>query len=262
MQKKKSPRALLIGLFLLMASTFLVASTIPRQKEFMSVGQDQTEESRLPVANFDATEPVDPEEKAKRRARSKHYNRQNSRPISEAPYSFERISSTYWWKDLPSIPVLQSDVILVGEVVDANAHLSEDKTGVYSEFSIRPEKVLKDSDVRIAICIANSQLILAERFGGAVRFPSGIIQKYRTQGQGMPRSGRRYLLFLKKLDQDQGFSVVTGYELRGEKVIPIDGGKEEGTERLPFDSYRGANVSSFLRLVQDAIKPATPDLGQ
>jgi hypothetical protein len=236
-----------IALILLIIAIVLLTSMIPKQRTFVTSAQDEGAELALPVANYEAAEPADPQERAKRHARNKRYDHQSGEAIKEAPYPLERIWSTHWAREVPAIPVSQSDVILIGTVVDSQAYLSTDKTGVYSEFAISVGEVLK------GIGAVNNSVISAERFGGAVRFPSGVIQKYRTQAQGMPRSGRRYLLFIKKLDQDDGFSLLTGYELRGETIVPLDGGNEEGTERLPFDSYRGANVSSFLKLVRDAI---------
>jgi hypothetical protein len=235
-----------IALVLFITAIVLLTSMIPKQKIFVTSAQDQDAELVLPVASYDGLEPLDPRERAKRHARNKRYDHQSGEAIKEAPYPLERIWSSHWAREVPAIPITQSDVILIGTVLDAQAYLSTDKTGVYSEFAISVGEVLKGA--------VNNSVISAERFGGAVRFPSGVIQKYRTQAQGMPRSGRRYLLFIKKLDQDDGFSLLTGYELRGETIVPLDGGNEEGTERLPFDSYRGANVSSFLKLVQDSIK--------
>jgi hypothetical protein len=155
-------------------------------------------------------------------------------------------------REVPAIPTSQSDVILIGTVVDSQANLSADKTGVYSEFGIHVEEVLKG----IGTSALNYPVVTVERFGGAVRFPSGVIQKYRTSGQGMPREGRHYVLFLKKIDQDDDFSILTAYELRGEKIVPLDGSSQQGNERLAFDSYKGVDVISFLRVVRDAISDA------
>lgn len=236
-----------IGLMLFITAIVLLTSMIPKQKIFVTSAQDQDAELVLPVASYDGLEPLDPRERAKRHARNKRYDHQSGEVIKEAPYPLERIWSSHWAREVPAIPVSQSDVILIGTVVDSQAYLSTDKTGVYSEFAISVGEVLK------GIGAVSNPVISAERFGGAVRFPSGVVQKYRTQAQGMPRSGRHYLLFLKKLDQNDGFSLLTGYELRAEKVVPLDGGNEEGTERLAFDSYRGADVTLFLDEVRRAV---------
>jgi hypothetical protein len=244
MQAQESRRASLVGV-LLLAVIVGVALVSSKQNALISFAQDPPEELALPIADYNAPEPTGLEERAKRQARNKRYDHHSGEAIREAPYPVERIWSAHWASDLPTIPVSQSDVILIGTVVDSQAYLSDDKTGVYSEFGIHVGEVLKGG--------LSIPIISAERFGGAVRFPSGVIQKYRASGQGMPKHGRRYLFFLKKNDQDDDFSILTGYELRGEKIVPLDGSSQQGNERLAFDSYKGVDVSSFLRTVRNAI---------
>jgi hypothetical protein len=250
MQQK--PLLKTITLMLFMTAMVFLTSVIPRQKTFVSSAQDRRADLALPLANYDAPEPLDAQEKVIRRARSKRYDHQSGEAIKEARYPLERIWSSHWARELPAIPIAQSDVILIGTVLDAQAYLSDDKTGVYSEFAISVGEVLKGNGA------IKDAVISVQRSGGAVRFPSGVIQKYRSQGQGMPSAGRRYVFFLKTLDQGDAFSLLTGYELRGEKIVPLDGGNEKGTERLPFDSYRHTSVNAFLRLVQDSITSQQP----
>jgi hypothetical protein len=252
MPTQESRRVPLAGL-LLLAAIVGVVLLAAREKGLVSIAQDQVEDFTLPIADFDEPEPQNTQDKAKRHARNKRYDHRSGEAIKEAPYPVERIWSSHWSRGLPAIPVQQSDVVLIGLVVESQAHLSNDKTGVYSEFGIQVQEVLKGVDIDTL----NQPLICAERFGGSVRFPSGVIQKYRTSGQRMPKPGRRYVLFLKKVVQDDDFSILTGYELRGEKIVPLDGSSQQGNERLPFDSYIGVDVGPFLQAVRDAIAHAT-----
>jgi hypothetical protein len=240
-----------VGL-LLFGAIVSVSLMSSKQRALVSFAQDPPEELVLPIADYNAPEPITPEDRVKRHARNKRYDHQSGEAIKEAPYTVERIWSAHWARDIPAIPVSQSDVILIGTVIDSQANLSDDKTGVYSEFGIRVEEVLK----LVGISTLSYPIISIERFGGAVRFPSGVIQKYRSSGQGMPRQGRRYVLFLKKIDQDDDLSLLTGYELRGQKIVPLDGSSQQGNERLAFDSYKGVDVISFLKIVRDAITEA------
>jgi len=121
---------------------------------------------------------------------------------------------------MPGIPSALSDVVLTGLISDAQAHLSNDKTGIYSEFAVVVGEVLKGDVNKFG------RTITMERFGGAVRFSSGRIQKYESDGQGMPRVGSQYVLFLKRLDQED-FKLLTAYELRDDRVIPLDGSRVE-----------------------------------
>lgn len=244
-------RTPLVGLLLfgVIVSVSLMSS---KQRALVSFAQDPPEELVLPTAEYNAPQSITPEDRSRRDARNKRHDHQSGEAITEAPYPVERIWSAHWAREVPAIPVSQSDVILIGTVIDSQADLSSDKTGVYSEFGIRAEEVLKG----IGISTLSYPIISVERFGGAVRFPSGVIQKYRSSGQGMPRQGRRYVLFLKKIDQDDDFSLLTGYELRGQKIVPLDGSSQQGNERLAFDSYKGVDVISFLKIVRDAITEA------
>jgi len=105
--------------------------------------QQQIDEGQLPVADSAAQESADPLERARRKGKNKRYNNSGSRPIEDATYAYERIQSDHWSREVSAIPAAQSDVVLIGEVTDAHAYLSDDKTGVYSEFTILTGTALK-----------------------------------------------------------------------------------------------------------------------
>jgi hypothetical protein len=202
---------------------------------------------QLPIVDFDSKASADEKVRSKQEARASRYDRHSSQPIQEGYLISGRIWSTHWFQGISALPFDQSEVVLIGGVLEANAHLSNDKTGIYSEFAVQVKEVLKNSTKE---SIDAGSLVSIERFGGAVRFPSGVIQKYETTGQGMPRPGEQYLFFLKRLDTEE-FSLVTGYQLDGEIVRPLDGSiVEEGKGSYPFDIYQGIDVSSFLRIVK------------
>lgn len=83
-----------------------------------------------------------------------------------------------------------------------------------------------------------------------MRFPSGTIQRYTISNQRMPLIGRSYVLFLKRIEQND-FSLITGYELHGRQIRPLDG--NAGISKLPFELYRNADVDSFLDLLKASI---------
>jgi hypothetical protein len=88
----------------------------------------------------------------------------------ELPASVEPLPlSSHAWIRLPALPVEQSNVIILGKVTDRRAVLTEDRLGVYSEFSISVSEIFKD-DLNL---VFSGQVITASRPGGAVRFPSG-----------------------------------------------------------------------------------------
>jgi hypothetical protein len=76
------------------------------------------------------------------------------------------------------------------------------------------------------------------RPGGTVRFASGKVQRYTISKLGYPRQGGAYVLFLK-WDEQGDFSVLTGYELRNNKVVPLDGDKAD-----PEESYSSGSTGA------------------
>lgn len=153
----------------------------------------------------------------------------------------------------PALPTTISDAIVIGEVTEAQAALSEDRTSVYSEFKTRIEEVLKSGG---GTPVTSDTFVTALRPGGGVRFPSGKVRRFGVEGRTLPRVSRRYLLFLKFDNLAQAFYIVTGYELRGGKVFPLDGIPRYGSENHPFAAYgkyKNADEATFLNDVRQAI---------
>jgi hypothetical protein len=135
--------------------------------------------------------------------------------------------------------VEQSPVIVIADVLQSEAHLSEDKLGVYSEFTIRLVAVLKaDSS------LPASEMIV-ERLGGYVRYPDGRKLLYRVGTGGMPRVGGRYLFFLKPTTE-LDYSILTGYEFGDNGVTALDPSAQ-------FEKYDGYAPSALRRLVVEAV---------
>jgi hypothetical protein len=141
---------------------------------------------------------------------------------------------------VPALPTGQSDLVVLGEVTSSNGHLSNDRTGAYSEFAIHINDMLK-GDSRLS-----GSSIVAVREGADVQLPTGRIIRYEIVHQGMPRIGRRYVFFLKYNEQGNDYAILTGYELRKNRVFPLD-------EVGPFITYKKADEGIFLNLVRQAI---------
>ncbi len=244
----------ILGLLLLVAG--LIALTMPGQSQKNS---DVTKEAihkqrELPIVDFIEKASTSESLPSKQKVKRSRYDRQSSEPIREAYMISGRVWSTNWSQGLTALPFKQSDTVLIGGVFTGNAHLSNDKTGIYSEFGVQIEEILKDGNGTLKDSISSGRTICVERFGGAVRFPSGVVQKYETTGQGMPIVGQRYLFFLKRINESD-FDIVTGYQLDGQVVSPLDGTVvEEGKGVYPFDVYQGSDVSTFLQIVRTEAK--------
>lgn len=192
-------------------------------------------ENRLPVADYDEPEPSDPELLRRRRDKGAKYDKPE---VTVDAYSELVVGSPHWANGIPAFPIKQSTAIVIGTVTDARARMSNNKKGVYSEFTLRIEDVLKNDGDESLSHVATVTL---DREGGRVRLPSGKIGIYYISGQGMPCVGRRYVLFLSGI-KSAGYTVVTGYELREGKVTPLD---NPGSGH-PFTKYDGADEQSFL----------------
>jgi hypothetical protein len=135
--------------------------------------------------------------------------------------------------------VTQSAVFVIGQVLDGEAHLSEDKTNVFSEFTVRVSNVFK-SDVSLP-----GTDIVVERLGGYVKYPDGRKLLYRVGTGKMPRVGARYLFFLKASPQ-LDLSILTAYELGPDGVIPLDPSAQ-------FEAFKGKDEAAILAALNKAM---------
>jgi hypothetical protein len=248
MKHKNKTLLLFVGIVAIAALTAIAMSRSQSQPALASTQQPQTalDESQWPIADYNAPAPSDPRARALRKLRSKRYDGggfvQESTPEDE--------TAVINGIEYPALPVADSDVVVAGEVVEAQAHLSNDRQAVYSEFTVRIDEVLKNTGAPMAA----GNLIAAERAGGRVRFPSNRIKKYRAEGQGMPRAGRQYVLFLKYNADRENYDIVTAYELRGAKVFPVDGSvADKSSRKWSFDIYQGSLRERFINDVREAI---------
>lgn len=243
---------LIITLGNLAASLYSQARHAPSQGQSNASNKDQMSEhakeskSRFPVADYNAPEDTEPAKRAKRKARNERHNKSMmgvKGGLTAPPDSGDEIVlRTDWEVNVPRIPAAQSSVVVTGEIVDANAYISADENGVYSEFGLRVEETMKKDD---SWAVSAGEVISVERQGGRVRYPSGRVEWYRIALQDLPLVNHRYVLFLKRIDEDS-FSIVTGYELREGHVYALDGASQ-------FRALDGAEEVALLKSVREAI---------
>jgi hypothetical protein len=145
--------------------------------------------------------------------------------------------------NFPGLPVTESDVIVIGQVLDAQAHRSENKKNVFGDYEIRVDEVLKGSGV------SGGTTITIERVGGFVKYSDGRKVLFNLMAHGAPAVGARYVFFLNTLDED--YSILTGYELGPSGIAPLDQSQQ-------FFTYAGQNETSFLNTLRDVISKANP----
>ncbi len=191
---------------------------------------------RYPVVEAEETEPNDPVKKAK-------LNKQKQRYDKDAPFTHpgpkdeELAFRPEWQFNFPALPVIKSDVIVVGQVLSAEAHRSANKMNVFSNFEVRVDEVLKGH-----LNVGN--VINIQRVGGFVKYPGGRKVLFRLSGNGMPGVGARYVFFLNAVDDD--YTILTAYELVADGVAPLDNSAQ-------FQVYKGATEISFIATLRDAI---------
>jgi len=199
-------------------------------------------EDRYPVVESEEEEPRDPIKRAKLRKQKQRYDKDP--PFRHpGPNDGEVAFLPEFQFNFPALPVAQSDAIVIGEVLKAEAHRSANKLNVFSDFEMKLDEVLKGSR------LSAGSVINVQRVGGFVNYPNGKKVLFRLVGNGMPAVGGRYALFLKLGDED--YSILTAYELGAEGVVPLDNSRQ-------FEIYHGKNEAEFLSALREAISQAVP----
>jgi hypothetical protein len=147
--------------------------------------------------------------------------------------------------DVPSelFPTKQSDLIIVGKIIDVTAHLSNDSQGVYSEFKILVDQILKND---LSQRDEQNRLVLADRPGGVVRYSNGQKVLYRNSQLHLPQVGGEYLFFLTKDQKSPNYRILTLFEFKDDKPVKLDSGGR-------FDEFSNVNRRQFVEKVSNRI---------
>lgn len=244
----KSIKALLIFSIVLTICAVVMGIRLPTSIIQRHDKQSTLDESQFPTAEEAAPEPSTLAERTKKNNKEKKYEKykDNIGPgVTVASIHY------HWPPGFPTLPAAQSEAVVIGEVSDAKAYVTNDKTTVYSEFIIHIVKVLKD-DNQMSLQPGGS--LIAERPGGRVRYPSGHISRFSLTGWGMPRVMRQYIFFLTKNKVDESYHIVTGYELRNGRISPLD---KTTSSETNFDAYIDMDQAAFFKELDAAINIST-----
>jgi hypothetical protein len=227
----------------------------PQKKQDINIGE-------MPIADYTSSVSSDLQERTTRVKRSKRYNMdfKHTGGVGDAKRFMltENRESSYGGfpthaPEEPAIPAASSDAVVIGEVTNAKAYLSEDKTAIYSEFNVAVSAVLKN---KIIESLSPGTDITVSRGGGAVRFSSGKIIRNLFGGKPLPGINRKYIFFLKYNEEGQDYPIITAYQLNDGKITPLDGINIDGSlvnELASHQSYKGESETAFLNQVQAAI---------
>jgi hypothetical protein len=247
----KRPQTIFFAVLLLCA-IFLAINFLPlRASTQTPSGQPLNRQGALeaPLVRFSQANTHDAVDRVLRLSRNGRYDKSASKPFDQLPP--EATSSglvSEWDVYLPALPTAQSDVIILGEILDAGAFLSNDKTGAYSEFTVNVIEVFKNNGS------LNDGRLTVERQGAKVELPSGRIFDVEVIGQRMPQVGHRYVLFLNYNKETRDYFILTGYEIADDKVSPLD-----TTQK--FAVYENVDAKSFLSDLESAIRhPLAPPI--
>lgn len=175
---------------------------------------NQKIKDRFPTVDYNKPDSADPEKKAKR----KRYNVGSVVSPTVGPDIVESEVIGEAHVTLPALPVAESDIVVVGTVGSGQAHLSENKRIIFSEFTFIVEEVLKSKTSGIG----QGSVLTVDRLGGHVMYPNGQKVLYRLHGMNMPQIGSRYLFFLTSTHNKEDLSILAGYELTEKGAIPLD----------------------------------------
>jgi hypothetical protein len=148
-------------------------------------------------------------------------------------------------------PTDTSDAIIIGTVSSSSSYLNNSKRGIYSEFKVEIQQILKGQRISIG------QSIDTVRVGGRLRLPSGKILVRNRTGYSYPLHGRQYLFFLKEFDthDSEYFKIVTGYELSAGKVVASIDTDDTGNQ---FGQYKGMDEVQFISVVKKEMLQHSP----
>lgn len=198
---------------------------------------------RFPTADYDEQDLPDPDKNAKRKAKQKRYNdgdwvdSRGDPGVDEAALTLEPHFI------FPALPVAESEIVVVGTIGTAQAHLSESKRNVFSEFTVTVEDVLKSKIQGVK----QGSVLTIDRVGGHVKYPNGHKILYRITGLNMPQVGGRYLLFLTSKHNNADISILTAYQLTPNGAIPLD-------EPYHVASLTGVTEVDILQRVRNLIQ--------
>ncbi|HEX8249768.1 MAG TPA: hypothetical protein VF599_16435 [Pyrinomonadaceae bacterium] len=199
--------------------------------------------SKYPLVDYDAPEPSDVAELEERKLKNKRYDNQglvkkNPHPDTGGVQVIDELPLP------PVIPTAESDLIIVGKILNGRAYLSNDKRGIYSEYTVQIKEILKAGD---ADKTASGKEIIVDRTGGRVRYANGQQVSYQNAVQNLPKIGGEYVLFLKNDKQSPNYKILTGYQIEDDKVYSLD-------DRGRFNEFKEKDAPNFVKAVRNKIK--------
>ncbi len=238
-----------VALVVLVTIAISLGTKTSHSQKDNSQQQDRTgseQWTKYPVVDYDVPEPSDAVEREERKLKNKRYDNmglvlKNPHPDDGGVNVIDEIPPP------PHIPTAESDLIILGKILDGKAYLSNDKRGIYSEYSVQIKEILKADNSDKA---TSEKEITVDRTGGRVRYRNGQIVSYQNARENLPKIGGEYVLFLKNDKQSPNYKILTGYQLEDSRVNALD-------DRGRFNEFKEKDAPNFVKAVRDKIQTSS-----
>jgi hypothetical protein len=224
----------LLTLFL----TFGTTSSHTQQKGRVNPSPNGTPDfSKYPVADLDAPEPGNSAEGRERALKNKRYDK-HPLIIDGLDSTNTAVGSTDAEPEPSVLPVSESKLIVVGTTTDSKAFVSNNRKGVYSEYSLRIQSIIRNDSLHERQV---GETISIDRSGGLVRYPKGHKVMYFVNGHGLPEVNARYIFFLTKEgdEENPNYKILTAYQIKDGSIFPLD-------RFPPFKEFQGMDEKAFV----------------
>lgn len=114
-----------------------------------SIGQQQ-KNGNFPVADYNEAELTDAKKNEARKEKKRRHNNFSIVAKNPPEWQAQRMFIDEGLALTPALPVAKCEFIVLGEVKAAEAHVSENKENVYSEFTVLVNKVFKTASSSIS----------------------------------------------------------------------------------------------------------------
>lgn len=200
---------------------------------------------KYPTIDYDAPpEHLTAAEIEERKIKSKRYD-VSLTVMPNPPHYADGLTGYDVEPDPRAIPVAESCLVMVGTVTGARAFLSNEKKGIYTEYAVNIERILKADRERK---LMPGDVVTADRAGGVVRYSTGQKILYELAGLNFPATNGRYVFFLSNDDpKNPNYKIVTGYRLADGKVTALD-------QINGHMKFNGTPEAEFLKLIEENVK--------
>jgi len=133
------------------------------------------------------------------------------------PRAPDAVTISHALRSVPAIPSAESDAIVVGKVMAAEAVEVEDGSLVVTRLRIRVERLRRTGE-----SARPPAMVWVERPGGSLHRRDGSVISVAADDGAVPEPGGRFMLFLQHGGTASEWTVLRAFELCGEDARSLD----------------------------------------